>query len=272
VTATVARAYAGAAWAIVRRDTFIMLSYRLRLPMQAVTAAFSLALFYYVSRLVTVGKFASPDQYFAFVVIGMVILTVLTSTMSAAPQSLLGEMMSGTFQRTVVSPFGPVAGIAAMMLFPLLFSMVFGFVIVLEAHLVFGMAVQWATLPLVIPVCLLSALSFMPFGIAICSAVLVFKQAGSAAHVVVAILSLVAGLYFPIALLPGWIRWASEVQPFTPSADLLRHLFAGTPLSESAWVEVAKLAGFAAVLVPVSLLLLRSAIRIGRSRGTITEY
>jgi hypothetical protein len=37
-------------------------------------------------------------------------------------------------------------------------------------------------------------------------------------------------------------------------------------------LELAKLAGFAAVLLPLSALLLSAAVSLGRRRGTITEY
>ena len=57
-------------------------------------------------------------------------------------------------------------------------------------------------------------------------------------------LSLVAGVFFPVALLPNWIEWTSEVQPLTPSLDLLRHLIVGTPI-DSAWWAVFRLVAFA---------------------------
>jgi ABC-2 type transport system permease protein len=82
----------------------------------------------------------------------------------------------------------------------------------------------------------------------------------------------VAGLYFPVALLPGWIEWASDVQPFTPAVELLRYLLVGTPLQSSPWVDVAKLALFAAALVPPSVWLLHRCVQVGRRRATITEY
>ena len=60
-------------------------------------------------------------------------------------------------------------------------------------------------------------------------------------------ITLIAGFYFPVSLLPGWIQWASDVQPFTPAVDLLRHLLIGIDLEGSAWLAVARLAGFAAI-------------------------
>ena len=98
-----------------------------------------------------------------------------------------------------------------------------------------------------------------------------FKQAPGAAYVLAAI-SLVAGFYFPAALLPWWLQWASDVQPFTPAVDLLRHLLVGQALRASAWGEVAKLIGFSVVLLPIGLAGLAIAIDRSRRLGTLTEY
>jgi hypothetical protein len=76
----------------------------------------------------------------------------------------------------------------------------------------------------------------------------------------------------PITLLPGWIRWTSEVQPFTPATDLLRHLLVDTPLVHPAGVEFLKLVGFSVLLLPAGFALLRAAIRYGQRTGTIAEY
>jgi ABC-type multidrug transport system permease subunit len=73
-------------------------------------------------------------------------------------------------------------------------------------------------------------------------------------------------------VLPTWIRWASEVQPFTPATDLLRHLLVNTPLVHPAGVELLKLVGFAAILLPLGVVLLRASIRYGQRSGTIVEY
>ena len=61
------------------------------------------------------------------------------------------------------------------------------------------------------------------------AAVVVFKQTNAGATFIVTGVTLLAGVYFPVALLPGWIEWASDVQPFTPALDLLRTRWSGRP-------------------------------------------
>jgi ABC-2 type transport system permease protein len=266
------RALAIAGAAVVRRDLALMLSYRARFATQLLSAFFSLTLFYYLSRLVRVESFASPDAYYAFAVVGLVILQMLNSTLITPPMTLRQELVAGTFERIVVSPGGPVAALAAMLVFPFVYALVLALVMVSFAALIFGLSVQWSTLPLVIPTAVLSALAFAPFGLLLLSVVLVFKQASGGATWIVAGLALVGGLYFPVTLLPNWIEWASEVQPFTPAVDLLRHLLVDTRLTDPVWLELLRLAGFAGVLLPLSYLCVGRAVERSRRTGTIIEY
>lgn len=180
--------------------------------------------------------------------------------------------MAGTFERLLVSPFGALRGIAAMLLFPFLYALVTAMLMLVFAGLLFGVHLHWATLPLVVPVGMLGALSFAPFGLLFLTLLLCSKQSLTGATFVVAGISLISGLYFPVALLPGWMRFLSEIQPFTPATDLLRHLMVATPLHASAGVELAKMGGFAAVLLPVSVLAAKAALHVSRARGTILEY
>lgn len=269
---THAATYMSGVAALVRRDFALFISYRLRLISSAFTAVFALVLFYYVSRLVSVGQFDTADEYFAFVVIGMVTLNVLTSTLQTGPSAIRQELVAGTFERMLVSPFGAIASVISMMIFPFLFGVLMGLVTLTLADLFFHMAVTWDSAPLAILVAALGAASFVPFGLLIAAAVIVVKQADSLTQFIVAGMSIVAGLYFPIALLPDWIQWTSEVQPFTPSVDLMRHSLIDMPYDGIVALALLKLLGFAVVLTPISVWVLRGAIKLGRRRGTVTEY
>jgi ABC-2 type transport system permease protein len=261
-----------AAAAICKRDFLLFASYRTRMFTTLFTSAVSLTLFYYVSRLVSARSVGSPDDYYAFVVVGLIILGVLTSTLSSPVGTLRAELQTGTFERLVVSPFGAVRAIASLLIFPLALATVTGVLSLCFAGLVFGLDVRWSTAALAIPVALLGATAFAPFGLMMASAVVVFKQTNAGATFVITGFSLLAGVYFPVTLLPDWIRWASDVQPFTPAVDMLRNLLVGTPLRESAGLELGKLAAFALVMTPVALMLLQAAVRRSRRRGTIIEY
>lgn len=257
--------------AVVRRDAQRAVSYRTAVIAAAASELVSLILFYYVSRLVDVAPFSDPDDYFAFVVVGLVALQLANAVLTYPLFLLSAELVAGTFERLVVSSLGAVPGMVATMVFPFLSAVGASVAAMAFATVVFDLPLNWATVPLALPASLLVGLSFAPFGLLLLAAGVVLKQAAVFAGWVVTALSLIAGLYFPIALLPDSIRWASDVQPLTPAVDLMRHLLVGTPLSDPA-LEAVKLAAFAALLIPPAVWVLSRAVDLGRRRGTIIEY
>lgn len=263
--------YAGAAGALFRRDLRTFLSYRTRFAGQIIGTFLSVILFYYVSRLVRVSLFDTPDKYFAYVVVGLVIMGALVSSLSALPARVRQELVAGTFERILLSPFGAVAAISAAVVFPLVLTLIEGVVTITFAVLAFGMPIR-ATAPLALPTAVLAALSFTPFALLAAAAVIAAKQAQTGIGFAVTGISLISGVFFPTSLLPSWIQWTAQVQPFTPSLMLLRHLIAGTPMDETTGVVLLKLVVFVAVFIPVAWFVLGRAIRLGQRRGTIIEY
>lgn len=265
------RAWLDAMRAIMRRDAILFLSYRTQLVSQVLGPLFTIAIFYYVSHLLVTKTFHSPGGYFGYVIVGLVIAEILTLSIGIMPMSVRQELVSGTIERFLVSAHGPTNGILGTMLFPLCNAFVSGVLTLVIATAVFGLPLA-ATSFLAIPVALLGVIAFMPFALLIVSVVLAFKQVAGVSQFIVSGIAIVGGLYFPIALLPEWIRWASYIQPFTPATDLMRHLLVNTPLVHPAGVELLKLVGFSVVLLPIGFTLLRASIRYGQRSGTIAEY
>src|SRR2546422_1001323 len=149
---TAVRAYGAAMLGIVQRDWRLFISYRTRFLSQLLSGFFSLVLFYYVSRVAGGRIFSSPDDYFAFAVVGLVVMGVLVATLSTLPMAVRQELVAGTLERLVVSPFGAVAAIASMACFPFAFALINGVLTLTFAAAVFGMPVAWSTAALALPV------------------------------------------------------------------------------------------------------------------------
>lgn len=258
--------------AVVRRDAIIYFSYRGRAVTQVLVALLSLTLFYYVSRLVNVAEFPDPDAYFAYVTVGLAVLHALTAILGQLPTLVRSELVAGTFERLAVSPLGPAAGIAAMSGFPVLSALVTGVITIVLAHVVFGLDLAGWSCLLAVPGALLAVAALMPFALLVAAVVLLSKQAGNAGNLVVIALSLAGGVYFPPELLPGWIGWITDVQPFTPALELLRHLIVGTPTDPSPWIEALRLLLFALIATPIAYRVLTGAVGLCRRRGTLIEY
>jgi ABC-2 type transport system permease protein len=264
--------YLDAAAAVVKRDVLVFRSYRFRFPAQVVRSFIAVAVFYYVSRLVTVAPFNGPDAYFAFAVVGVVIMQVLLASLNALPSRVRHEVVAGTFERMVVSPLGPTVGVISLSIFPLLLALVSGVLTLGFAAAVFGMPVRWATAPLSLPIALLGCLSFVALALVATAAVILFKETQAGVGLITTAIAFLGGFIFPVALLPEWIQWTSEAQPVTPTLELLRNTLVGTPINGSPWLAVGKVAVAAVVLLPISSRLLSLAVAKSQQRGTIIEY
>ena len=131
--------------AIVRRDFAIFISYRGRLVEQVLASVGMILIFNFTAKLVNVPQFKTHGDYFAFVVVGIVSLQVLTSTLTTPPGAVRQELVAGTFERLVVSPFGPVLSTISMMVFPVLLTIVMSTFTILLAAIAFGMPITWPT-------------------------------------------------------------------------------------------------------------------------------
>lgn len=257
---------------VVRRDWLTLRSYRFRFVVHLASVCVSVTLFHFLAQLVHVHSFRDSQAYFSFALVGLIILQMLNSTIQAPPGSLRTELMTGGFERFAVSALGAVRGMLALIVFPMFYALFTGLGMLIYAGVVFGVHVQWSTVVLTLPVALLGALSFAPFGILLMAVVGMFKQALTGVTFVVAGISLISGLYFPVSVLPPWMRELSRLQPFTPAADLLRHVMTGSALHEALGGELAKLVCFPVVMMPLSILALDRALKVGRRRGTLLEY
>jgi ABC-2 type transport system permease protein len=255
--------------AIARRDAHLMASYRSTFVARPLGAVFSLALFYFVSRLIVVSRLGSPDAYFAFVAVGIAIFGLVTSSL-LAPARVREELVGGTYERLELSALGGTAAIGAMLITPFIYAAALGIFTLAVACLVFGVDLEWGTAALSLPLGVLGALAFAPFAMFFCALTLAFKEAPGQGALLPA-LSLVAGLYFPVDLLPEWIRWMSKVQPLTPTVDLMRYALLGADVPGGLASATLRLAAFAAVGIPISFALLSAAHRVGRRRGTLLE-
>ncbi len=257
--------------AMMRRDLHVFVSYRTRIVSQLLTSVFSITLFYYVSKLVHVKGFGSPQSYFGFVVVGIALVSIMYSCFTI-PELVRQELIAGTFDRLLLSPFGAIRGVIAMTIFPLLYSFVLAAFTLGLACAMYGLRLHWSTVPLSVPAMGLALLAFLPFGLLFAALTVSIKQGAIGTSWVIALISIVGGLYFPISLLPHWVQTAATLQPFTPATDVLRHLLVNSPQSTSIGTALIRLIAFAAVLLPLSVFALSSAIRTGQRRGTIIEY
>jgi ABC-2 type transport system permease protein len=83
---------------------------------------------------------------------------------------------------------------------------------------------------------------------------------------------LLGGVLYPVTVLPGWLQPVSYLIPLTYSLRAMRRaILTGDSLSALS-PDLLALSLFAAVLLPVSFLAFRYAVKRAKIEGSLTQY
>jgi ABC-2 type transport system permease protein len=236
---------------------------------------FSTAIFFFIAKLIPPGSPALGPfggDYFSFAVVGVAFSGLLGIFQQGLPAVIRSAQVSGTLEALLVTQ----TSVSTVLLGSSLYSLVFqsfrtGLHLVL-AMAVFGMKIGHVNWPGVMAVFFLTTLCFLSLGILSASFILVFKMGNPLSWLFGSVSGLLGGIVFPVAILPAWIRWASYLLPVTYSLNgMRRSLLASAGFSAIA-PDIAALAAFNAVLLPLSLITFRAAIRKAKRDGTLTHY
>jgi ABC-2 type transport system permease protein len=260
-----------AAMAICRRDALIYFSYPGRLLGHLLGAVLPIVSFYYISRFVALHTSQEPTEYFGYAMAGIITLSGAQGVIVVS-LNLRSELLTGTFERLVCSPFGAVNSILASVIFPTLLQLCVSAISLGIASIIFEMRLSWHTVPLAVPVAIVGACIFGAFALLGAAAILLFKQSGTAITYLATGLGIFGGTYFPVALLPAWSHEIINVQPLTNLTSLIRYFLIGYPRHFSVIAPISCLVGALVVLGPAGYLFLHYAIRLARNHATLLEY
>ncbi len=107
----------------------------------------------------------------------------------------------------------------------------------------------WPRLGGVVGVWILSLAGSYGFAFLLFGLTLRFKDAGSVVSILGNAAPLLGGVFFPVVLLPGFLRLLSYLFPFTYGVDALRALWLGTPAMFPMGVQLGILAALAVAYV-----------------------
>jgi ABC-2 type transport system permease protein len=260
----------------LKRDISLALSYRLSFLMQLFGIIFSVASFYFLSRLFGGALVPQLEQYggdyFSFVLIGLAFSGYLGLSLSNFAQSIREGQMMGTLEIMLLSPTRLSTILLSSSLWSYLLTTLNVVVYIVVGALVFGFSVSQANFLTAIVVLVLSIASFSGIGILSAAVVLVVKKGDPVAWLFGGASSLLAGVYYPITVLPNWLEPLSRVLPLTYALDAMRlAMLKGVSLYEVRF-DILVLLGFSLILTPLSFLAFRQALKWAKKEGSLIQY
>lgn len=267
------RAQIAVPWAFLVRDLRIEASHKGALVLRIAAAVVSVLVFYFIAtalRGVGSSSFGPYGGYFGFAVIGLTLLTYMSSGIAAMAGSLRESQAAGTLELLVISP--------TRLSLTLLSSSLSGFVLATLSVIVFvaagaalGVDLGRADVPVALLSFAVATVSFAALALFAASVVFLTTRGNLVAGGVRTVSVVLCGVFYPVGVLPEALRVVAQALPLTHALELARgSLLLGQGVDEL-WDELLILGGLGAVLLPASLLACRVAVRLARTDGSLTR-
>jgi len=269
------RVHFSVASAFLRRDFKIATSYQAAFVIQLGSIFLAVPILYFMGDLVDGAGVAALKRYggsyFGFLLIGIALLDYLAVSLQSFSQSLREGQLTGTLEIVLLSPTPLIEVLIYSSIWSFLFTTL-RFVMYLLVGALFNLDLGEVNLLSALVVLLVGVLSFIPFGIFTASLVMLIKR-GEALNTLFAGASMFfGGVLFPVASMPEWLQWISQLLPFTYALEGLRQAIQSGATVADLSLELGMLALFAAILLPLSFAVFARAVRHTRNTGSLGHY
>ena len=258
--------------------TFFLPSFVLVLA-QMFTAA---AIYYLMGRLVDPGAASDVASYHmgygTYIVTGVMFNLILSTTLSAYHQAWLSGYWATQFDTYLQHPCGVTAYLAGSVLFDYLISLIGTVIYVIVGIGLFGITIDVPNLPVVLVILVLGIFSLTGLGLLGAStfSLLNAKQQGQnpVDWLVGFGVALLAGVYFPPAVLPNWLQHVGRWLPQTHAIRAARLALNGQSglTAHGMRDDLLYLVVFGAVTLPIGMLAFAAGLRRAQRQGTLTRW
>jgi ABC-2 type transport system permease protein len=262
-------------WAMFLRDLQTDTSYRLAFVLQFASIFFSVFIFYFLSELIgeaAVGQIDTQDgRYFPYVLVGIAFSGYFGVGLNSFASALRTAQTTGTLEALMMTPTRLSTIIVGSASYSYLFT-----TLRVGIYLLLGLALgvrfegaNWLAAGLGL---LLAIIAFASIGIVAAAFIMVLKRGDPITWLVANLAALLGGVYYPVTILPHWLRPVAQLLPITYALDVMR----GALLNNAGWSQLVPnllvLGGFCVVLFPLSLLIFRFAVHKARVDGSLAKF
>jgi ABC-2 type transport system permease protein len=250
-------------------------SYRLSFVLGLVARWWTLVWVFFLAKLVPADAALAPELaqgYLAFALVGVAVEQHLHFVLQSFSEKLREDELNGLVPALLATPAPPVVALFGPLLWGGLERSVTLLLMLGAAALVFGVSFAGGNWLGALAVFVLASAAVAAWGVLSACFTLLFKRGDPVLWFSDTLGFVFSGALIPLGLLPAPMRWIAAVYPHAYAVSGLRAaLLRGAGLAELAGPLVA-LAGFALVLLPLSLLALGRAVRRVREAGTLGFY
>ncbi|HEX6288092.1 MAG TPA: ABC transporter permease [Herpetosiphonaceae bacterium] len=214
---------------------------------------------------------AKVDAFILYLLVGTLVWNYLAVVFDAISETITWERWEGTIEYTFMAPISRLTHLLGATLFAILYGVLHTAVILAVVSFFFDVSLAQANFVGAMVLLIVGSLSFVGMGIFAAVLPLLFPERGAQmTNVIKALILLVSGVYFPIAVLPGWMQTISLLSPaYYVLAGMREALLANASVLSLAQAYVLPLLIIGLIAVPSGLWVFITAERFAKRTGRL---
>ena len=257
------------------RDMWMATSYRVGFLMATLGSVLNIVGVFFLSEAfggnLAGGVERYGGSYFGFAVIGVALTSLMAIGLTGIGSRVREGQMMGTLELMLLSP----NRLGVLLISSSLWShaqAIVTLVIYLVVGVALGVDLGRANVPVALASLALSVVAFNALGFLSASVVIVIKQGNPVSLLVGTASVLLAGVFYPVNVLPGWLQVVGQVLPLTHALELIRRSTLEGEGFGTLWGPFAALLALTAILLPLGLWACHRAVQLAQTDGSLSQY
>jgi ABC-2 type transport system permease protein len=199
-----------------------------------------------------IGVASGDSQQVLYLTIGALLWGFLGILFHEVSESVAWERWEGTIEFTFMAPIRRITMLLGTSLYAIIYGLARTIIVFVILVFFFNLDFSNSNILAAIVVMFVSSLSFIGLGLMAAVLPLISPERGpQATHIIQAIIMLISGIYYPVEVLPAWIKPLSAISPATYTLKMARAaLLEGAGLG-SMWKDLILLGITGLALIPV---------------------
>ena len=214
---------------------------------------------------------AEVNEFILFLLVGTLVWNYLAVVFDAISETITWERWEGTIEYTFMAPISRLTHLLGATLFAILYGVLHTAIILGVVSFFFDVSLAQANFFGAMTLLVVGSLSLVGMGIFAAVLPLLFPERGAQmTNVIKAMILLVSGVYFPIAVLPGWMQSISQISPaYYVLAGMREALLENASVFSLAQVYILPLLIIGAIAVPAGLWVFITAEQYAKRTGRL---
>lgn len=262
-------------WATFLRDVATATSYRVGFMLTVGSSLISVLAVFFLSEAfsesVSPSMGAYGGDYFGFAVVGVAFSNLMALGLTGMAARIREGQMMGTLEIMLLSPNRLPTLLLSSALWPHAQALL-TLAVLVTAGIALGVDVGRANVPVALLGLGLSVLAFNALGLFAAAIVIVIKQGNPVALLIGMASILLAGVFYPVSVLPDWLQGLGQLLPLTHALEVVRRsALAGEGVS-TLWQPLLFLSVLTSLLLPGGAWACQRAVRIAQTDGSLSQY